>query len=109
MKPKESRALFFNPPLPNFQVPPLGLVPKKAPNDFRLIHYLSYWEGDSINYHIPKEMTTDSYQSIDTEVALIKQVWKGGLLAKTDLENAYKQIPIHPSDFKLLRFKISYY
>lgn len=65
---------FLYPPFPNFQVPPLGLVPKKASNDFRLIHYLSYREGDSINFHIPKEMTTDSYQSIDTAVALIKQV-----------------------------------
>lgn len=87
---------FLSPPFPNIQVSPLGLVPKKAPNDFRLIHHLSYPEGDSINFHIPKEMTTVSYQSIDTAVALIKQVGKGALLAKTDLENAYKQIPIHP-------------
>lgn len=98
---------FLSPPFPNFQVSPLGLVPKKAPNDFRLIHHLSYPEGDSINSHIPKEMTTVSYQSIDTAVALIKQVGQGALLAKTDLENAYKQIPIHPTDFELLGFKIS--
>lgn len=98
---------FLSPPFPNIQVSPLGLVPKKAPKDFRLIHHLSYPEGDSINFHIPKEMTTVSYQSIDTAVALIKQVGKGALLAKTDLENAYKQIPIHPSDFELLGFKIS--
>lgn len=52
-------------------------------------------------------MTTVSYQSIDMAIALIKQVSKGVLLAKTDLKNAYKQIPIYPSDFELLGFKIS--
>ena len=32
---------------------------------------------------------------------------KGTLLAKTDLENAYKQVPIHPNDFELLGFQIA--
>lgn len=31
----------------------------------------------------------------------------GALLAKTDLENAYKQVPIHPDDFELLGFQIN--
>lgn len=50
-------------------------------------------------------MTTVSYQSIYTAFALIKQVGQGALLPMTDLENAYKQIPIRPSDFELLGFK----
>lgn len=98
---------FLSLPFPTIQVSSLGLIPKKVPNDFRLIHHLSYLEGNSINSHIPKEMTTVSYQSIYTAVALIKQVGQGALLPMTDLENAYKQIPIHPSDFELLSFKIS--
>ena len=97
----------MSPPFPNIQVSPLGLVPKKAPGEFRLIHHLSFPEGDSINSNIPKEMTAVSYQSIDTAISLIKQVGKGALLAKTDLENAYKQIPIHPNDFELLGFQIA--
>ena len=52
-------------------------------------------------------MTAVSYQSIDTAISLIKQVGKGALLAKTDLENAYKQIPIYPNDFELLGFQIA--
>lgn len=33
----------------------------------------------------------------------MKQLERDALLAKTDIENAYKQIPIiHPDDFKLL-------
>ena len=35
---------FSETPFPNIQVSPLGLVPKKAPNEFRLIHHLSYPE-----------------------------------------------------------------
>ena len=31
---------------------------------------------------------------------------KGALVAKTDLEKAYKQIPIIPDDFELLRFML---
>lgn len=33
---------FTQPPFPNIQVSPLGLVPKKSPGEFRLIHHLSY-------------------------------------------------------------------
>ena len=52
-------------------------------------------------------MTAVSYQSIDTTISLIKQAEKGTLLAKTDLENAYKQVPNHPNDFELLGFQIA--
>ena len=34
---------FMSPPFPNIQVP-LGLVPKKAPGEFRLIHHLSFYQ-----------------------------------------------------------------
>jgi hypothetical protein len=33
--------LFEERPLPNIQVSPLGLVPKKNPGEFRVIHHLS--------------------------------------------------------------------
>ena len=46
------------------------------------------------------------YQSIDTAISLIQQLGFGALLAKTGLENAYKQVPVHPHDFELLGFQI---
>ena len=95
---------FTEPPFPNIQVSPLGLVPKKSPGEYRLIHHLSYPEGGSINHHIPQEFCTVQYQSVHTAIEIIKQLGKGALLAKTDIENAYKQIPIHPDDFELLGF-----
>ena len=36
---------FDTPPFPVFRVSPLGIVPKKTPGEFRLIHHLSYPKG----------------------------------------------------------------
>lgn len=47
------------------------------------------------------------YQSIHDAILAIQKVGVGALLAKTDLENAYKQVPIHPDDFELLGFQIN--
>ena len=50
-------------------VSPLGLVPKKEPGKFRLIHYFSYSEGLSINDGIPEDKSHISYQLIDDAVS----------------------------------------
>ena len=39
---------------PQFRVSPLGVVPKKTPGEFRMIHHLSYPEGSSVNDFIPQ-------------------------------------------------------
>ena len=96
---------FQTPPLITFQSSPLGLVPKKKPGDFRLIHHLSHPEGGSINDNIPQEMCSVHYQTLDHAISAIKHIGRGALLAKTDLENAYKQVPVHPRDFELLGFQ----
>lgn len=98
---------FQYPPFKNIQVSPLGLVPKKKPGEFRLIHHLSYPDGSSINDGIPHELCTVQYQSIHDAILAIQKVGVGALLAKTDLENGYKQVPIHPDDFELLGFQIN--
>lgn len=92
---------FQYPPFKNIQVSPLGLVPKKKPGEFRLIHHLSYPDRSSINDGIPHELCTVQYQSIHDAILAIQKVGVGALLAKTDLESAYKQVPIHPDDFEL--------
>lgn len=81
---------FKNPPFKNIQVSPLGLVPKKEPGEYRLIHHLSYPDGSSINDGIPYELCTvqHMYQSIHDTILIIENVSVGALLAKTDLENA---------------------
>ena len=47
---------FSSPPLPNFCISPLGIVPKKAKREFRLIHHLSFPYGGSVNDGIPKDL-----------------------------------------------------
>ena len=76
---------FTEPPFPNIQVSPLGLVPRKSPGENRLIHHLSYPEGGSINHHIPPEFCTFQYQSVHTAIEIIKQLGKGALLTTTDI------------------------
>ena len=40
---------FDVPPFDPFRVSPLGIIPKKSPGEFRLIHHLSYPAGSSVN------------------------------------------------------------
>ena len=56
---------FDAPPLPSLHISLLGLIPKKTPVEFRLIHHLSFPYGNSINSHIPNAASSVRYVSID--------------------------------------------
>ncbi len=55
---------FTSPPFPSFCISPLGLIPKKTPGDFRLIHHLSFPKGLSINDGILSEDTHVRYATV---------------------------------------------
>ncbi len=93
---------FQEPPFPNFRVSPLGVVPKKTPGEFRLIHHLSFPHGASINDSISSEHTAVCYSRVDDAISMIKNLGKGCFLAKTDIKNAFRIIPICPQDYDLL-------
>lgn len=94
------------PPFPNFHVSPIGLVPKKEPNKFRLIHDLSFpKDGDSVNSCIPRHYTAVSYQSLDTVINIVTSLGAGCLIAKADVQSAFRILPSHPRDYPLLGFK----
>ncbi len=93
---------FRVPPFPAFRTSPLGVVPKKNPSEFRLIHHLSYPPGKSVNDFIPKELTSVHYATIDDAVSIIKTMGPGCYMAKTDIQSAFRIIPIHPKDSNLL-------
>ena len=44
------------------------------------------------------------YESIDNVMALLNNFGKDSLMAKTDIKDAFRFIPIHPEDYKLLGF-----
>lgn len=97
---------FDEKPFENIQISPLGLVPKKTQGQFRIIHHLSYPDGGSINSGIPPDLCSVRYQNIDTAAAIIKLFGKGCHMAKTDIEQAYRIVPISPGDYDLLGFCI---
>ena len=90
-------------PPPRLQISPCGAIPKKhRPDKWRLIVDLSSPRGSSVNDAIPKALCSVSYASVDQAVELAKVLGKGCLLAKLDLQEAYRAVPVHPADQGLL-------
>ena len=75
----------------------MGLVPKKNPSEFRLVHHLSF----------PRDFSYVHYASTDDAINLIKQLCSGCFMAKTDIASAFRIVPVqmHPHDFRLLGMK----
>ena len=84
---------------------PLGIVPKKVQGEFRVIHHLSYPEGSSVNDGIPKSESSVKYASIGQAINHIVSSGPRCFLAKSDIQSAFRIIPISPSDYHLLGFK----
>ena len=96
---------FHSPPFPVFRVFPIGVAPKKSPGEFRLIYHLSYPKGTSIDDGISSENSSAHYATIQDAIHLIKLAGPGCFLAKTDIKNAFRIIPINPCDYRLLGIK----
>lgn len=62
---------FDNASLERERVSPVGIVPKKAPGKFRLFHYLSHPEGESVNNYTDSLLTSVS-RVFSSKTALIK-------------------------------------
>ena len=89
--------------LPLIQVNPFGVILKRhRPNKWRLIVDLSSPTGKSINDGIDRDLCSIAYTSIDNAVSFIQALGPGCLLAKLDLREAYRVVPIHPQDRPLL-------
>ena len=54
------------------------------------------------NDFIEKELSTLSYISIDNIAQVVLQLGKGTLLGKMDVKEAFRLVPVHPSDRLLL-------
>ena len=83
---------------PQVHVSPFGVIPKSEPGKWRLILDLSSPSNNSVNDGIDKELCSLSYISIDDIAARVMHKGRGALMAKFDLREAYRQIPIHPDD-----------
>ena len=93
------------PPFERFVMSPLGLVPKKLPGEFRVIHHLSYPQGSSVNDGIDKEHSSVHYANISQAIKHILSTGRNCYLSKSDIQSAFRIIPINPIDYPLLGFK----
>ena len=82
---------------------PFGVIPKKhKSNKWSLILDLSSPQGFSVNDGISKESSSISYTTTDYVVEAILKSGKGTLMAKLDIKQAYRNIPVYPTDRPLL-------
>ena len=65
---------------------------------------LSSLEGYSVNDAISKEDCSFHYASIDLAITHIAQLGPGILLAKMDIQQGYRNIPVTPANQRLLGF-----
>jgi len=85
------------------QISPMGVIPKKGkPNKWRLIMDLSSPIGASANDGIVKDLCSFHYASITEAATRIMELGPGALMAKMDIKQAYRNIPVAPEDRHLL-------
>lgn len=90
-------------PNPCTHYSPVGIIPKlHQPGRFRLIVDLSSPQGASVNDAIPSDLALLQYPRVEQAIKLIAQHDRGILIAKLDLQSAYRKIPVHPADQHLL-------
>lgn len=97
---------FDLPPISPLQVSGFGVIPKKGqPGKWRLIFDLSSPLGYSVNDGINPGDCSLQYINLDDIVHMVAKLGRGALLAKFDIESAYRNVPIHPTDRHLLGMK----
>ena len=93
-------------PIPNLHISRFGVIPKKhQPGKWRLILDLSSPLGHSVNDGISKEPFSVQYMKVDDVICGIMSLGRGTLMAKFDVESAYRNVPVHPEDRYLLGMK----
>ena len=96
-------APFDSPPWPSLHISPFGVIPKnRQPGKWRLILDLSSPAGRSANDGIPKAPFPLHYVSVGDAIRALVDLGPGALMAKFDVQAAYRNVPIHPHDRFLL-------
>ena len=97
---------FSQPPLPVLHVSRFGVIPKRhQPGKWRLILDLSSPAGHNVNDGIAGEDYSLQYMKVDDIIAGIMRLGRGSLMAKFDVQNAYRIVPVHTEDRQLLGMK----
>ena len=84
----------------------MAIREKREPGTFRFLHNLSYpYNQDAVNFNIPKESSTVQYAKLQDAIKLIQECGQGCYMAKSDIADAFRFIPLHPSQYHLTGFQ----
>ena len=85
--------------LPNLHINRFGVIPKgHNTGKWRLITDLSFPPGQSVNDGIDPALCSLAYTTVDQVAEVVMRLGTAALLAKVDIESAYRLIPVHPQD-----------
>ena len=89
-------------------VSPVQVIPKQNSDKVRMIFNLSHPKGTSVNDNIQQQAISVSYCSVTDVVTWIlnakaRDEW---FMAKADLSDAYRMVPIRKSDWKYLGMQV---
>ena len=98
-----ARGRMLGPFSPSFSTPELqinrfGVIPKGQTGKWRLITDLSFPPDQSVNDGICRDLCSLSYTTVDHVAEVAVDLGPGALMAKVDIESAYRLIPVHPQD-----------
>jgi len=86
-------------------VSPIAVIPKPRSIKWRLIHNLSHGGRHSVNSRIPDELGTVQYPTFAEIAAEILSHGRGTWFFTFDLEEAFRQVPVHPDDWQYQIFE----
>ena len=96
---------FNKPPYENFKCSPLALREKKESGKYRILHNLSFpYDERFVNTNIPRDEATVQYASLKDSIKIIQNVSHPAYMAKSDISEAFRLIPISPKDYHLTGF-----
>ena len=89
--------------LPPVHISRFGVIPKGHNiGKWRLITDLSFPPGNSVNDGIDPAICSLRYTTVEDVASVAAQLGPHTLMAKIDIESAYRLIPVHPEDRFLL-------
>ena len=80
----------------------MAVIPKKTPGKWRVIVDLSHSGDRSVNHLIRRETTHVAYSSTGDAAHLMHFLGRNALMAKLDIKEAYRIVPIHPDNRRFL-------
>ena len=93
-------------PLPTLHVSSFGVIPKTGqPGKWRLILDLSSPHGLSVNDGIDPNQFSLHYIKFDDVVTMVTKLGRGALMAKFDVQSAYRNVAVLPRQWHLLGMK----